>query len=73
MRSYVAGAAKKEERTFHLSLTFAVQSLGLVLGPMITVISQNETTSILLVTFFSIRQPTHQFNVLRRRPKEERT
>ena len=37
VRSYVAAAAKKEERTFHLSLTFAVSSLGFVLGPILTV------------------------------------
>ena len=37
VRSYVAEAATKEERTFQLSLTFAIQSLGLVVGPIITV------------------------------------
>ena len=37
VRAYVASATTREERPFQLTMTFAVQSIGLVLGPALSV------------------------------------
>ena len=37
MRSYVSSATYKHERTFHMSILSAAQSLGMIVGPSIQV------------------------------------